>query len=189
MSERFLVAARRGDAAAVKTLLGKGVDVNTKFPYGATALWHAAHRGHVEVVKLLLEHGAGVNVKETYFGGTPLSPAAARGDASIVKMLLDKGAQELDRALRLAVDRGRTEVVKLILNRGGLKPETLSSTWAAATKRGRTDIAELLKRAGASPRPSADFQVDPETLRTYAGVTTVRLSLLAMTITPLGSAT
>src|SRR5436190_5835815 len=72
-SEAFADAARKGDAAAVKKLLDDGVDVNTKFRYGATALSYACDRGHVDVVKLLLDRGADVNVKDTFYGATPLS--------------------------------------------------------------------------------------------------------------------
>src|SRR5213592_1321904 len=66
-------AARKGDAAAVKTLLDAGVDVNTKYRYNRTALSYAADRGHVAVVKLLLERGADVNVKDTFYGATALT--------------------------------------------------------------------------------------------------------------------
>jgi len=34
----FWKAARQGDLETVRTLLAKGVDVNTRFRYGATAL-------------------------------------------------------------------------------------------------------------------------------------------------------
>ena len=87
--DALATAARQGDVATVKTLLDEGVDVNTKFRYGATALSFAADHGHLEVVKLLLERGADVNVKDTFYNATPLtwasSPAhdtqtRARGD-------------------------------------------------------------------------------------------------------------
>jgi uncharacterized protein DUF3471 len=60
-------------------------------------------------------------------------------------------------------------VVKAVLEKGKVKAETLSSAWAAATKKGNAQIAELLKKAGAAPSPKADFQVDPETLKSYTG--------------------
>ena len=53
-SEDLLAAAKKGDADAVQALLAKGVDVNAKNSYGATALSFAADKGHLEVVKLLL---------------------------------------------------------------------------------------------------------------------------------------
>ena len=81
-AEALWEAARKGDATTVKKLLDDGVDVNTKYRYGATALSYACDRGHLEVVKVLLEHGADVNVKDTFYRATPLtwaaSPAMAR---------------------------------------------------------------------------------------------------------------
>ena len=62
-AEALWEAARKGDAAAVKTLLDAGVDVNTPFRYGATALSYACDRGHLEVVRVLLERGADANVE------------------------------------------------------------------------------------------------------------------------------
>src|SRR4030095_6293597 len=98
-------AARRGDAAKVKELLGAGVDVNTKFRYDRMALSFAADRGHIEVVKLLLERGADINAKDTFYNATPLtwavSPAMDRKPqhADIVKLLLQRGAQGKEQGL------------------------------------------------------------------------------------------
>lgn len=167
--DRLFEAAQKGDAAAVRALLGKGVDVNTKFRYGTTALLYAAQKGHVEVVRTLLDHGADVNARETMAGMTPLMFAAFKGHAGIVKMLLDKGADP-DPALTPAVFFGHLETVRALLGVKTLKPETLSSALAAATQAGRNGIAELLRKAGATaPDPAAGFQVDPETLKGYIG--------------------
>ena len=102
-------AARKGDAAAVKKLLDEGVDVNTKFRYGATALSYACDRGHLDVVKLLIDRGADVNVKDTFYDATPLtwavSPAMGRKPQhpEIVRLLLQHGAQGKGQALLGAV--------------------------------------------------------------------------------------
>ena len=66
LNDQLWEAARTGDAAAVKELLAKGVDVNARFRYGQTALFKAAERGHAEVVKILLANGADVNVRDTF---------------------------------------------------------------------------------------------------------------------------
>src|SRR5256885_771848 len=70
-------AARKGDAAAVKTLLDEGVDVNTKFRYNATAIFFACDAGHVDVVKALLDKGADLTIKDTFYGFTPLMLAVS----------------------------------------------------------------------------------------------------------------
>ena len=162
-------AARRGDAAAVKSLLDKGVDVNTKFRYGATALSYAADKGHLEVVKLLLERKADPNVKDTFYGATPIIWAAQKGHAKIVEALLERGAEGKDDALAIGASGGHVELVKVVLASGGLKAESLSGALAAAERAKSAEIVELLKKAGAIPPPKADFQVDAETLNSYAG--------------------
>ncbi len=170
LNEALWVAARRGDAQAVKDLLAKGADVNAKFRYGATALSYAADRGHLEVVRVLLEHGADVNVKDTFYGASPLSWAASKGHVEVVRALLEKGADAgKEAALMMGANRGHLDIVQAVLARGGLNPEALTSALAQATKAGHTEIAELLKKAGAVPPPKPDFQVDPETLKSYVG--------------------
>src|SRR5437870_2711119 len=72
-AEKLWTATRKGDVEAVKALLAKGVDVNAKTEYGATALHFAADKGHVEVVKVLLANKADVNVRDTFYKATPLA--------------------------------------------------------------------------------------------------------------------
>ena len=48
-AEALAAAARKGDYAAVTKLLDEGVDVNSKFRYGATALSYAADHGNIEL--------------------------------------------------------------------------------------------------------------------------------------------
>ena len=169
LGDQLFEAARRGDAAAVKALLDKGVDVNTKFRYGATALSYASDKGHVEVVKLLLERKANANVKDTFYGATPIIWAAQKGHAKVVEALLDAGAEGRDDALGIGADGGHLELVQMLLAKGGLKPETMSEALAAAERGKYTEIADALKKAGAVPPPKADFQVDAATLQTYVG--------------------
>ena len=169
LNEELWVAARKGDAVAVKALLAKGADVNAKFRYGATALSYAADRGHVEVVKVLLEHGADVNVKDTFYQSVPVIWAALKGHAQVVRLLLDKGAEGKEDALAIGASEGFLEVVKAVLDKGGVRADALSSALGVAQKKNRAEIAELLTKAGALPPPKADFQVDAETLKSYAG--------------------
>lgn len=170
INEELLTAGRKGDAEAVKALLAKGADVNAKTRYGATALSYAADKGHLGVVRILLDHGANVNVKDTFYGETPLGWAAYRGHTDIVKLLLDKGAEAKAGALMTAVELGHIEIVKAVLEKGGVGTDTLSSALEIATKSGRAEIVALLKKVGAIAPPKANFQVDPEILKTYAGI-------------------
>jgi len=167
--EELFNAARKGDVAAVKALLDRGVDVNTKFRYGATALSYASDKGHVEVVKLLLERKADVNVKDTFYGATPIIWAAQKGHAEIVAALLAAGAEGRDDALQISAGEGKLELVKVVLAAGKLSAEALTGALSAATRGKHTEIADLLTKAGAVPPPKADFKVDAETLNSYVG--------------------
>src|ERR1044071_4184750 len=117
LNEEFFAAARKGDVAAVKAFLDKGVDVNAKTQYGATALSYACDKGHIEVVKLLIERGADVNMKDTFYGEVPLGWALVKGHTEIIKLLLERGAQGKERALMTGADAGNAELVKAVLDK------------------------------------------------------------------------
>lgn len=53
----------------------------------------------------------------------------------------------------------------MALAKGGIKPETLTAALASASTSDKSEIAELLKKAGAVPPPA----VDAATLQSYAG--------------------
>ncbi|HKA17872.1 MAG TPA: ankyrin repeat domain-containing protein [Blastocatellia bacterium] len=165
-NEEFFAAARKGDIPAVKAFLDKGVDVNSKTRYGATALSYACDKGHVELVRLLIDRGADVNTKDTFYGEVPLGWALSHGHVQIVKLLLDKGATGVDRALMEGVDTGNIEIVKIALEKGGLKQETLNNALRRASSGSNKEIAEQLKKAGAA---ITEVSVEPEVLKTYVG--------------------
>lgn len=167
LNEEYFAAARKGDTDAVKALLDKGVNVNAKTRYGATALSYACDRGNLELVKLLIERGADVNVRDTFYGEVPLGWALSKNNAPLVKLLLDKGASGVERVLMSGVQEGNIQIVKVALDKGGLKPETLNNALRRASTGGNKDIAELLKKAGAVAN---EVSVDPEVLKSYIGL-------------------
>jgi Ankyrin repeats (3 copies) len=172
-AEALWEAARKGDATTVEKLLDQGVDVNTKYRYGATALSYACDRGNLEVVKVLLAHGADVNVEDTFYHATPLtwaaSPAMGRKPqhAEIVRLLLDHGAKGKEDALMEAVSAPDVAMTKIILQHGSLPPNTLSDALESAQKDAHQDIVVLLEQAGAKPYPG--FNMDESQLKRYAG--------------------
>lgn len=172
-ADALAAAARKGDVATVTKLLDEGVDVNSKFRYGTTALSFAADHGHLEVVKVLVARGADVNVKDSFYGATPLtwavSPAMTRKPehAEIVGVLLKHGARGKEDALMASVSSGEAATVKIILAQGGLSAETLADSLDAAVRGKRTEIAGLLEAAGAKPRP--EVKLDEAQLARYVG--------------------
>lgn len=166
LNDQFWEAVRRGDTAAVTTLLDKGADVNAKFRYGATALFKAAERGNVEVVKILLARGADVTVKDTFYGATAMTWALDNGHTGVVGALLEKQPASVGEVLMSGVRGEKPELVKLALAKGDLKKETLTTALVVASlNKEKPEIAELLKNSGAVPPP----QVDNAKLQSYAG--------------------
>ncbi|MGH9790248.1 MAG: ankyrin repeat domain-containing protein [Candidatus Acidiferrales bacterium] len=172
-AEDFSLAARRGDTAKVKALLDRGVDVNTKFRYDVTALSYACDRGYLEIVNLLLDRGADVNVRDKFYNASPLnwasSPASVDeptdAHVEIVRLLLEKGAQGAEQVLTGAARSGNLAMAKVVLDRGGVKPEALTAALSTATTNKHEAVAEALRAAGAKP----PMQVDASILATYAG--------------------
>jgi hypothetical protein len=71
-------------------------------------------------------------------------------------------------AIVTCINEGHTEVAKAVLEMGGFKANQLTYYLDMATKKGRSEIADLLRKAGATA--SVEYKVEPETLVAYAGV-------------------
>jgi hypothetical protein len=97
----MIVAAREGDAPAIRALVKRGCDPNAAYgPFNWTPLMHAISRNQIESVKALLDSGADVNKTGDYESEprtkqlrvTPLMIAAGYGYTPIVELLLRHGA-------------------------------------------------------------------------------------------------
>ena len=166
LNDQLYEAVRKGDAAAVTAALDRGADVNAKFRYGATALFKAAERGNAEVAKVLIDRGADVKVQDTFYKATAMTWALDGKHVQVVRLLLQKDAERVDDVLMTGIRESNEELVKIALERGGIKPETLTVGLVASSGNEKNaGIAELLKKAGAQP----PIEVDAATLQSYAG--------------------
>jgi len=166
LNDQLYEAVRKGDVAAVKSVLDRGADVNAKFRYGTTALFKAAERGYPEITKMLLDRGADVKVKDTFYGATAMSWAIGNKHVEVVRLLLEKTTDEIEDVLLAGVRESNADLVKAALDRGGLQPVSLTVGLAmSSADEKKAAITEMLTKAGAKP----PLQVEAATLQSYAG--------------------
>lgn len=161
------------DAAArregIDDLIRRGADVNAKDKeMGWTALHWAADDGDVEMISQLLAAKADVDAANLR-GRTPLHLACERGHVSAVQALLTahanpKFADSLGRTpLHHAVFANNCPIVELLLT-GGVDVNAAAkdgrTPLQTALTGGRKEMADLLRKHGASPVKLPDRQ-DP----------------------------
>ncbi|RTK92714.1 MAG: hypothetical protein EKK61_03040 [Rickettsiales bacterium] len=77
----------------VEIILSKGsFDLETKFDFEGTILWHAAANNNPLVVELLIEHGANVNTVNSYRLNA-LNLSLSKGYFNVAKLLMFNGAE------------------------------------------------------------------------------------------------
>lgn len=166
LNDQLYEAVRKGDVAATTAALDRGADVNAKFRYGATALFKAAERGYVEIAKLLLDRGADVKVKDTFYQATAMTWALDGKHVEVIRLLLAKDTDGIEDVLLTGTREGNEGLVKVALDRGAAKPESLMVALViSSADEKKANITEMLKKAGA-PAPHL---VDVATLQSYAG--------------------
>ncbi len=157
----LVTAIRDKDSQAVRELIEKGADINTRDSEGNTALILASFYASPQCVALLLEKGAEVNTANKA-GVTALIRAAT--DYEKTRSLVDAGARVQTRTtelgntpLILAARRaGNSRTVELLLERG-----------ANATERNNAGITPIIS-AGADI-----LIIDDPVKRNNAGITPI----------------
>ncbi len=163
----LLIAAKAGDAAAVRTALQSKADPNAAAIDGTTALHWAVQKDAAAIVDLLLTAGAKVDAANRY-GSTPLALACTNGNAAIVLRLLKGGANANatlaggETALMTAARTGKVDVMKALLAYGA-DPNARETTrgqtalmWAAAEN--NAEAVQALVEAGAEIRARSGVQ-------------------------------
>ena len=116
-------AACKGDADAVRAIVGKGADANGLGHKNMTPLlWAMACHNHAGI-EALLQHGADPNLKMTEDGETPVFLAAGGDSVETLRLLLKYGGNpnvrnSVDSALSNAVLRRQMDNYDLLLEMG-----------------------------------------------------------------------
>ncbi len=153
-------AAMRSDAAAVRTLIAQGTDVNAPQGDGMTALHWAALNGDLSTVNALLTAGAKTELVTRLGNYTPLHLASSRGHGTVVVRLLDAGSNATTvtstglQAIHLAAQAGNPDAVKALLDHGAdvnVRDETHGRTpLVFAVSEDRIDAMKVLIARGAN---------------------------------------
>jgi uncharacterized protein len=151
-------AVKSGDAAAVRALIAKKVDVNAPAADSSTPLHLAVKVNNLEMVNLLIGAGANVNAS-TRYKITPLALACENGNAAIIERLLAAGVdpnstfEDGQTALMTASLNGKVDALKVLLTHGAKVNATepykgqTALMWAAGE--GNASAAALLIEFGA----------------------------------------
>jgi ankyrin repeat protein len=168
VNEDLLDAARTGDLAAVQALIAKGAALETKTAYGQTPLYLAAMNGREDVVRFLLEKGANPDVHDTFYKASMLDFVLQRKHYGVAKMLIGKSAANPDEVLESVAAIGNADLVQTLLEARKPSQTALDKTYETALGRKQTEVAALLKNAGAH-EPAPAFVVNVKTIEAYAG--------------------
>ena len=170
---RLAEASRRGDRAAVQTLLKQGADgnaVNAALPDGTTALHWAVRADDVELTDMLIRARANVAAADRY-GVTPLSLASLNANAGMIEKLIRAGANPNaanpygETVLMTAARTGSVEAVKILLEHGAAvdaKESVRGQTalmWAVVEN--HPEIVRLLHQRGANINATSTVFVPP----------------------------
>ena len=141
-------------------------------------LSEAIREGRVDLVKIALRNGASYPNSLIILGGARLSSdvileignllidhgadihykddfaliyAAGKGKTELVRLLIDRGSRNLDRALRDAAEMGHVDTVRLLLERGADVHSKGDKALLYASNKGHTEVVKVLLEYGANP--------------------------------------
>ena len=169
VNDDLLAAARKGDLDTVKALIDKGAPVEAKTPYGQTPLYLAAMSGHEAVVRFLLDKGAKTDVTDTFYKASMLDFVLERKHYAVAKMMIAKGIGNADDATeRRRGFRATPTWCKPCSRRASPARRRSITAMKQPSRQTRSDVAELLKKAGAH-EPPPPVAVDAKVLESYVG--------------------
>lgn len=141
-SSAALIAARSGNLEALDALIEAGADINAQNRISLNPFLWACLSGDVDTVRRMVEAGADTE-RLTRFGGVGIHPAAERGHVDVVRFL----AESTDINVNHTNLCGWTPLLEaVILGDGGP---------------GQQEIVKILLRAGADPKLTDQWGVEP----------------------------
>ena len=117
---KFFDAVQSGDCDKIRYFIHSGVDINTKYKYGCTALINASDSNKKKVVRLLIELGADINIRDDE-GQTALMKAAFVNADEVVAILIRSGAD-----INVKDNQGQTPFMMAALSDSKTVAETLA---------------------------------------------------------------
>jgi hypothetical protein len=145
-NDKFSVAASSGDLEKLQEMVTElGTPPMTTL---GQALGLASSKGKINCMEWLLEQGAEIDFNL----GRPLAWAAAGGQNKAIEWLLERGAAMTEDALNGACSQGRTETVRLLLERGADPNPDNGGPLEFAVSEKRAEIVGILLQAGAKLR-------------------------------------
>lgn len=179
----LFAAAERGDLRAVRALLKKGADPNTKGPRGEPVLFRVLSRGDISDVKLLLDSGADPNLTDAD-GTTPFMYVFGNTrydrQIQIAHMLVAAGAdvnaknRSGETAADLVTRRGQIGRLQLLKELGAKVDEKiiLEARLYDLAQRGSAQEVQRLLASGVDPNLKVikDLSVYPIDLPLHAAI-------------------
>lgn len=169
LNEELLAAARKGDLAQVKLLLGQGAEIEAATRYATTPLYFAARNGHLPVVEYLLSKGANPNVTDTFYKMHVLMAAVEKGGVPILKALTDAGAKPPPNLLMMAAAQAPPDVVRYLIETTKPSPEALGNILQMAIQAKNEANVKVLREAGARAPELKAVALSAEALARVAG--------------------
>ena len=158
-----------GDAELVQTLISLGVNVNTKFSDGLSALWIAAFTNNRDMIEVLADGKANMNIKDKN-GKSVLMWAVENDKKEVANILIKHGANvnlmdnKKRTALMSAVLADKPRMVHMLVKNDAkidIKDSEGNSPILVAASRGNTGLVKLFLEHGSFVNSSDMFGNTP----------------------------